>query len=51
MKNLLSFEKKVLAGLKKCGIQPDSVSEKSPLGLAVSGGADSVSLLLAAHHS
>ncbi|WP_294430774.1 tRNA lysidine(34) synthetase TilS [uncultured Treponema sp.] len=49
MKNLLSFEKKVLAGLKKCGILPDSVSEKSPLGLAVSGGADSVSLLLAAH--
>ena len=46
MKNLLPFEKKVLEGLQKCGVSFDSVSEASPLGVAVSGGADSVSLLL-----
>ena len=44
--NLLPFENKVLSGLASCGIEPDSVSKKSPLGAAVSGGADSVSLLL-----
>ena len=46
MKKLLPFEKKVLSGLEKCGINPDSVNPSSPLGIAVSGGADSVSLLL-----
>jgi tRNA(Ile)-lysidine synthase len=40
------FENKVLSGLKSCGIEIDSVSKNSPLGVAVSGGADSVSLLL-----
>ena len=40
------FEKKVLVGLKSCGVELDSVSSKSPLGIAVSGGADSVSLLI-----
>ena len=46
MQNLLLFEKKVLDSLSLCGIGAASVSEKSPLGVAVSGGADSVSLLL-----
>lgn len=46
MKNLLPFEKSVLSGLEQCGIHFDSVSDVSPLGVAVSGGADSVSLLL-----
>ena len=45
LKSLLPFEKKVLFALVSCGIEADSVSEKSPLGVAVSGGADSVSLL------
>lgn len=40
------FEKKVLSGLAASGIDVSAVSEKSPLGLAVSGGADSVSLLV-----
>lgn len=41
-----NFEKKVLFGLKYCGIDTESISDNSPLGIAVSGGADSVSLLL-----
>ena len=41
-----NFEKKILNGLVLCNIPPESVSEISPLGLAVSGGADSVSLLV-----
>lgn len=40
------FEKKVLSGLLSCGLSPASVLETSPLGIAVSGGADSVSLLI-----
>ena len=46
MLDVKKFEKKVLSGLKSCGIDSDSISQKSPLGIAVSGGADSVSLLL-----
>lgn len=46
MKNLLPFEKKVFSGLFECGISFEAVSVSSPLGIAVSGGADSVSLLL-----
>ena len=46
---LLPFEKKVLAGLGLCGVRFDDVSGDAPLGAAVSGGADSVSLLLALH--
>ena len=45
-KNLSSFEKKVLSGLALCGLNPSLVSNEAPLGLAVSGGADSMSLLL-----
>ena len=45
-KKLLPFENKVLKGLRSCGVNPDSVSGSSPLALAVSGGADSVSMLL-----
>ncbi len=44
--SLSLFENKVLSGLKSCGVNIDSVSELNPLGLAVSGGADSVSLLV-----
>lgn len=44
-KNLLPLEKKVLSLLADSGVSV-LVSEKSPLGIAVSGGADSVSLLL-----
>ena len=40
------FEKKVLSALIECGLDPASVSKEEPLGAAVSGGADSVSLLL-----
>ncbi|MBQ0052338.1 MAG: tRNA lysidine(34) synthetase TilS, partial [Treponema sp.] len=43
----MNFEEKVLQGLLKCGVSAESVSIKTPLGVAVSGGADSVSLLLA----
>lgn len=46
MQKNLSFENKVLAGLKSCGVDLNSVSVNSPLGIAVSGGADSVSLLI-----
>ncbi|MBQ8680922.1 MAG: tRNA lysidine(34) synthetase TilS [Treponema sp.] len=46
---LSQFEKKVLSGFALCGISAASLSENAPLGLAVSGGADSLSLLLAAH--
>ena len=44
---MADFEKKLLAGLGKCGIDMNSVSAERPLGVAVSGGADSVSLLCA----
>ncbi|MBR1403275.1 MAG: tRNA lysidine(34) synthetase TilS [Treponema sp.] len=44
--DFLPLEKKVLSGLRSCGVDRDSVSEASPLGVAVSGGADSLSLLL-----
>lgn len=47
--NLDEFEQKVLHGLKLCNINiesPDSVNLEKPLGAAVSGGADSVSLLI-----
>ncbi|MDE6736800.1 MAG: hypothetical protein K2J50_04790, partial [Treponemataceae bacterium] len=41
------FEKQVLGGLARCGIAADAVCAERPLGIAVSGGADSVSLLRA----
>ncbi len=42
------FEKKVMEGLKKCGINLNAPSEKTPaLAAAVSGGADSTALLVA----
>ena len=44
---MTEFEKKVLAGLAQCGIVVADVTELCPLGVAVSGGADSVSLLCA----
>lgn len=40
------FEKKVLRGLNLCGIETGKINQKNPLGAAVSGGADSVSLLV-----
>ncbi|MCR4821713.1 MAG: tRNA lysidine(34) synthetase TilS [Treponema sp.] len=46
MKNIHPFEEKVLSGLSHCCLETESLSEKNPLGLAVSGGADSLSLLL-----
>ena len=46
MHDVSGFEKSILIGLKSCGIEPSAVSASSPLGLAVSGGADSVSLLV-----
>lgn len=48
MTQLDEFEEKVLLGLNLCGINPEKneINEKNPLGAAVSGGADSVSLLL-----
>ena len=42
----MTFEQNVLKGLVRCGLDLDSISSKSPLGIAVSGGADSVALLL-----
>ncbi len=42
---LAAFEEKLRLGLSKCGLSLDDVGRKSPLGLAVSGGADSLSLL------
>ena len=47
MKKYLPFENKILSGLKACGIDFGKVSASSPLGIAVSGGADSLSLLFA----
>lgn len=46
---MTEFEKKVLNGLNLCGINPEDsnqINQKNPLGVAVSGGADSVSLLV-----
>lgn len=40
------FEKKVFRGLNLCGIEIGKINQKNPLGAAVSGGADSVSLLV-----
>lgn len=40
------FEKEVLCGLNLCGIETGKINQKNPLGAAVSGGADSVSLLV-----
>jgi len=45
---LLPFEKQVLLGLQQCGLQ--DVYEPALLGVAVSGGADSVALLTALAH-
>ncbi|MBQ7158873.1 MAG: tRNA lysidine(34) synthetase TilS [Treponema sp.] len=42
-----SFEEKVREGLIACGVALESVTPEHPLGVAVSGGADSVSLLCA----
>lgn len=42
----LFFENKVKDGLLNCGVYLSEITEKSPLGVAVSGGADSVSLLV-----
>ena len=43
-----SFEEKVLEGLEECGFNVEfSSSHRMKIGIAVSGGADSVSLLLA----
>ena len=42
------FNKKVLQGLRQCGLDLEKLSaEKASIGVAVSGGADSVSLLVA----
>ena len=43
---VMTFEQNVLKGLVRSGLNPDSISSKSPLGIAVSGGADSVALLI-----
>lgn len=40
------FEKNVLRGLNLCGIEIGKINQKNSLGAAVSGGADSVSLLV-----
>ncbi|MBD5426141.1 MAG: tRNA lysidine(34) synthetase TilS [Treponema sp.] len=45
--DVTDFEKRVLSGLARCGIAADVVCAERPLGVAVSGGADSVSLLRA----
>ncbi|MDE6706142.1 MAG: tRNA lysidine(34) synthetase TilS [Treponemataceae bacterium] len=44
---MTDFERQVLGGLARCGIAADAVCAERPLGVAVSGGADSVSLLRA----
>lgn len=44
---LIDFEQNVLSGLALCGIDARAVTKMTPLGVAVSGGADSVSLLCA----
>lgn len=47
MKRIESFENKVLTGLERCGFSFDRLERSGlPLGIAVSGGADSVSLLV-----
>jgi tRNA(Ile)-lysidine synthase len=47
MKRIESFENKVLTGLERCGFSFDRLERsRLPLGIAVSGGADSVSLLV-----
>lgn len=55
MKNASSvvnnFESRVCQGLSECGASPDSLLHKGVvLGAAVSGGADSISLVTALHH-
>lgn len=46
--NLNSFEQSVLKGLENCGVDLTSIeNNRQAIGVAVSGGADSVSLLLA----
>lgn len=44
---MTDFEKQVLDGLACCGVVADAVCAERPLGIAVSGGADSVSLVRA----
>ena len=44
---MTAFEEKISSGLVSAGLPPESVCLEHPLGLAVSGGADSISLLLA----
>lgn len=44
-RDMTDFERQVLGGLARCGIAADAVCAERPLGVAVSGGADSVSLL------
>ena len=47
MQQTFDFEKNVLSGLKKCGVNPAELAAgQESLGVAVSGGADSVSLLV-----
>ncbi len=46
-RDMTDFEKQVLGGLARCGVAADAVCADRPLGIAVSGGADSVSLLRA----
>ena len=46
-RDMTDFERQVLGGLARCGIAVDAVCAERPLGVAVSGGADSVSLLRA----
>ncbi|MBR5400413.1 MAG: tRNA lysidine(34) synthetase TilS [Treponema sp.] len=47
MQQTFDFEKNVLCGLKECGVNPaDLALAQKTLGVAVSGGADSVSLLV-----
>ena len=51
MKQTKSFEDKVLNGLERCGISLKQLEHsKLPLGVAVSGGADSVSLFVSLAH-
>jgi len=46
MNDFCDFEKKVIKGLERCGISLEACSSGFRLGAAVSGGADSVSLLV-----
>lgn len=41
------FEDKIIEGLRCAGLHVENISSDSPLGIAVSGGADSLSLLVA----